>query len=99
MSGRLASERGIDRETGDESASDDDLAAVCERAETVRKQAVERACSRLAARGELTEADRLVVERLAAQIVDRILVEPADALAATEDGEAGPAAVEKLFAD
>lgn len=56
--------------------ADDELAAVRERAEAIRAEQVERALSRLAARGEVTPRRRAVVERLADRLVDRLLAVP-----------------------
>lgn len=77
----------------------EELARVRERAAAVRDEEVRRACSRLAAQGELTPRRRAVLERLADRLVERLLDVPARNLSAAEDRETAAETLRRLFVD
>ncbi|WP_225335579.1 hypothetical protein [Halomicrobium urmianum] len=80
------------------SGSDDEMAAIRARAESIRDEEVARALSQLAADDELTPERRAEIERLADRIVEQLLAVPAETLAAAADDEVAETARE-LFGD
>jgi glutamyl-tRNA reductase len=60
------------------------IAAIRDRAESVRDSEVDRALARLDERGDLSAAERAAVERLADRIIARLVAVPERALQAPE---------------